>query len=167
MKNRKNRAAVFGVFTALALIFSYVELLIPINFGIPGAKLGLANLVIVIVLYKTDWKEALLLSVVRIILAGFLFGNLFGILYSLAGCILSLAVMTLLKKTGAFSVIGVSMAGGVSHNVGQLIIAMLVVETYAVGYYLPVLLITGLITGTLIGIAGREMLKRIDRIVLS
>lgn len=167
MKNRKNRAAVFGVFTALALIFSYVELLIPINFGISGAKLGLANLVIVIVLYKTDWKEALLLSVVRIILAGFLFGNLFGILYSLAGGILSLAVMTLLKKTGAFSVIGVSMAGGVSHNVGQLIIAMLVVETYAVGYYLPVLLITGLITGTLIGIAGREMLKRIDRIVLS
>ena len=167
VKNRKNRAAVFGVFTALALIFSYVELLIPINFGIPGAKLGLANLVIVIVLYKTDWKEALLLSVVRIILAGFLFGNLFGILYSLAGGILSLAVMTLLKKTGAFSVIGVSMAGGVSHNVGQLIIAMLVVETYAVGYYLPVLLITGLITGTLIGIAGREMLKRIDRIVLS
>ena len=167
MQNKKNRAAVFGVFTALALIFSYVELLIPINFGIPGAKLGLANLVIVIVLYKTDWKEALLLSVVRIILAGFLFGNLFGILYSLAGGILSLAVMTLLKKTGAFSVIGVSMAGGVSHNVGQLIIAMLVVETYAVGYYLPVLLITGLITGTLIGIAGREMLKRIDRIVLS
>ena len=167
MKNKKNRAAVFGVFTALALIFSYVELLIPINFGIPGAKLGLANLVIVIVLYKTDWKEALLLSVVRIILAGFLFGNLFGILYSLAGGILSLAVMTLLKKTGAFSVIGVSMAGGGSHNVGQLIIAMLVVETYALGYYLPVLLITGLITGTLIGIAGREMLKRIDRIVLS
>ena len=167
MKNRKNRAAVFGVFTALALIFSYVELLIPINFGIPGAKLGLANLVIVIVLYKTDWKEALLLSVVRIILAGFLFGNLFGILYSLAGGILSLAVMTLLKKTGAFSVIGVSMAGGVSHNVGQLIIAMLVVETYAVGYYLPVLLIRGLVTGTLVGIAGREMLKRIDRIVLS
>ena len=164
MKNRKNRAAVFGVFTALALIFSYVELLIPINFGIPGAKLGLANLVIVIVLYKTDWKEALLLSVVRIILAGFLFGNLFGILYSLAGGILSLAVMTLLKKTGAFSVIGVSMAGGVSHNVGQLIIAMLVVETYAVGYYLPVLLVAGLVTGFLIGVAAGEMLKRLVNI---
>ncbi len=167
MRNRKNKAAVFGVFTALALIFSYVELLIPVNFGIPGAKLGLANLVIVIVLYKTDWKEALLLSVVRIILAGFLFGNLFGILYSLAGGILSLAVMALLKRTGAFSVIGVSMAGGVSHNVGQLIMAMLVVETYAVGYYLPVLLIAGLITGTVIGIAGREMLKRLDRVVLN
>ena len=167
MRNRKNKAAVFGVFTALALIFSYVELLIPVNFGIPGAKLGLANLVIVIVLYKTDWKEALLLSVVRIILAGFLFGNLFCILYSLAGGILSLAVMALLKRTGAFSVIGVSMAGGVSHNVGQLIMAMLVVETYAVGYYLPVLLIAGLITGTVIGIAGREMLKRLDRVVLN
>lgn len=167
MKNKRGRVAVFGVFTALALIFSYVELLIPINFGIPGAKLGLANLVIIIVLYKTDWKEALLLSVVRIVLAGFLFGNLFGILYSLAGGILSLAVMALLKRAGAFSIIGVSMAGGVSHNVGQLIMAMLVVETYAVGYYLPVLLIAGLITGTLIGIAGREMLKRLDLAVLN
>ena len=167
MKNQRGRVAVFGVFTALALIFSYVELLIPINFGIPGAKLGLANLVIIIVLYKTDWKEALLLSVVRIVLAGFLFGNLFGILYSLAGGILSLAVMALLKRSGAFSIIGVSMAGGVSHNVGQLIMAMLVVETYAVGYYLPVLLIAGLITGTLIGIAGREMLKRLDLAVLN
>lgn len=167
MKNKRGRVAVFGVFTALALIFSYVELLIPINFGIPGAKLGLANLVIIIVLYKTDWKEALLLSVVRIVLAGFLFGNLFGILYSLAGGILSLAVMALLKRSGDFSIIGVSMAGGVSHNVGQLIMAMLVVETYAVGYYLPVLLIAGLITGTLIGIAGREMLKRLDLAVLN
>ena len=167
MKNKRGRVAVFGVFTALALIFSYVELLIPINFGIPGAKLGLANLVIIIVLYKSDWKEALLLSVVRIVLAGFLFGNLFGILYSLAGGILSLAVMVLLKRSGAFSIIGVSMAGGVSHNVGQLIMAMLVVETYAVGYYLPVLLIAGLITGTLIGIAGREMLKRLDLAVLN
>ena len=167
MKNNRGRVAVFGVFTALALIFSYVELLIPINFGIPGAKLGLANLVIIIVLYKSDWKEALLLSVVRIVLAGFLFGNLFGILYSLAGGILSLAVMALLKRSGAFSIIGVSMAGGVSHNVGQLIMAMLVVETYAVGYYLPVLLIAGLITGTLIGIAGREMLKRLDLAVLN
>ena len=167
MKNKRGRVAVFGVFTALALIFSYVELLIPINFGIPGAKLGLANLVIIIVLYKTDWKEALLLSVVRIVLAGFLFGNLFGILYSLAGGILSLAVMALLKRSGAFSIIGVSMAGGVSHNVGQLIMAMLVVETYAVGYYLPVLLIAGLITGTLIGIAGRERLERLDLAVLN
>ena len=114
MRKVGNRVAVFGVFTALALIFSYIELLIPVNFGIPGAKLGLANLVTVIVLYKTDWREALLLSVVRVVLAGFLFGNLFGILYSLAGGLLSVTVMAALKKTGTFSVIGVSMAGGVT-----------------------------------------------------
>ena len=161
-----NRVAVFGVFTALALIFSYIELLIPVNFGIPGAKLGLANLVTVIVLYKTDWRDALLLSVVRVVLAGFLFGNLFGILYSLAGGLLSVTVMAALKKTGTFSVIGVSMAGGVSHNIGQLIMAMLVVETYAVGYYLPALLIAGLLTGAFIGAAGRELLKRIESISL-
>lgn len=157
----KGKAAYFGVFTALALIFSYVETLIPFQFGIPGVKLGLANLIIVIVLYKTDWKEALLLSIVRIVLAGFIFGSLFSILYSLAGGILSLAVMALLKKKDSFSVMGVSMAGGVAHNVGQLIVAMIVVETYQVGYYLPVLLIAGLITGAVIGIVAGEVLKRI------
>lgn len=157
----KHKAAYFGVFTALALIFSYVETLIPINFGIPGAKLGLANLVIVIVLYKTGWKEALLLSVIRIILAGFLFGNLFGILYSLAGGLSSLAVMTMVKRRESFSMIGVSMAGGVTHNIGQLIAAMLVVETYQAGYYLPVLMLAGLATGTLIGLVCREVLRRL------
>ena len=162
----RNRAAYFGVFTALALILSYVETLIPINFGIPGAKLGLANLIIVIVLYKTDWKEALLLSVTRIVLVGFLFGNMFSILYSLAGGILSLAVQAVLKKQGSFSVAGVSIAGGVSHNIGQLIVAMIVVETYQVGYYLPVLLIAGVLTGLLIGVISGEVLKRIRQIDL-
>ena len=157
----KSKAAYFGVFTALALIFSYVETLIPIQFGVPGIKLGLANLIIVIVLYKTDWREALLLSVVRIILAGFIFGSLFSIIYSLAGGILSLAVMALLKRADRLSVVGVSMAGGVCHNIGQLIVAMVVVETYQVGYYLPVLLIAGLITGAVIGAIAGEVLKRI------
>ena len=157
----KNRAAYFGVLTALALIFSYIETLIPIQFGVPGIKLGLANLIIVIVLYKTDWREALLLSVVRIIIAGFIFGNLFSIVYSLAGGVLSLTVMVLLKRTDRFSVAGISMAGGVCHNIGQLIVAMIVVETYQVGYYLPVLLIAGLITGAVIGAVAGEVLKRI------
>lgn len=157
----KNRAAYFGVLTALALIFSYIETLIPIQFGVPGIKLGLANLIIVIVLYKTDWREALLLSVVRIIIAGFIFGNLFSIVYSLAGGVLSLAVMALLKRKDTFSVAGISMAGGVCHNIGQLIVAMIVVETYQVGYYLPVLLIAGLITGAVIGAVAGEVLKRI------
>lgn len=157
----KNRAAYFGVFTALALIFSYVETLIPINFGIPGVKLGLANLIIVIVLYQTGWREALLLSVTRIVLAGFLFGSLFSILYSLAGGLLSLAVMAFIKRYKGFSVIGISIAGGVSHNVGQLAVAMLAVSTWQIGYYLPVLLIAGLLTGALIGFVSREVLKRI------
>ncbi|HJD04908.1 MAG: Gx transporter family protein [Mediterraneibacter sp.] len=157
----RNRAAYFGVFTALALILSYVEMLIPVNFGIQGAKLGLANLVIVIVLYKTDWKEALLLSAVRILLSGFIFGNLFGILYSLSGGVLSLVLMALLKKSDRFSVVGVSIAGGVSHNIGQLCTAMLVVETYQVGYYLPALLAAGALTGFLIGIISQGVLRRL------
>ena len=157
----KQKAAYFGVFTALALIFSYIETLIPIQFGVPGIELGLANLIIVIVLYRTGWREALLLSVVRVVLAGFIFGNLFSIVYSLAGGILSLAVMALLKRTDRFSVIGISIAGGVCHNIGQLIVAMVVVETYQVGYYLPVLLIAGVITGAVIGAVAGEVLKRI------
>lgn len=160
----KNRVAYFGVFTALALIFSYVESLIPIQLGIPGVKLGLANLIIVIALYKMRLSEVFLLSIVRILLSGFLFGNYFSILYSLAGGLLSLAVMALLKKTGDFSVMGISMAGGVSHNVGQLVVAMMVVETFSVSYYLPVLLVAGLVTGFLIGVAAGEMLKRLVNI---
>lgn len=160
----KNRVAYFGVFTALALIFSYVESLIPIQLGIPGVKLGLANLIIVIALYKMRLSEVFLLSIVRILLSGFLFGNYFSILYSLAGGLLSLVVMALLKKMGDFSVMGISMAGGVSHNVGQLVVAMLVVETFSVSYYLPVLLVAGLVTGFLIGVAAGEMLKRLVNI---
>ena len=154
----KNKTAYFGVFTSLALILSYVETLIPISFGIPGIKLGLANLVIVIVLLQI--KEAFLLSVTRILLSGFLFGNLSMILYSMAGGVFSLAIMVLLRKTGGFSIQGVCIAGGVFHNIGQLLLAMMIVETYQVGYYFPVLLISGLVTGLLIGIVSSEVLKR-------
>ena len=157
----KSKVAYFGVFTALALIFSYVETLIPIQFGIPGVKLGLANLIIVIALYRMKLSEAYLLSIVRVLLAGFIFGNYFSIIYSLAGGILSLTVMALLRKKGGFSVIGVSIAGGVFHNIGQLIIASVIVETFSVMYYVPVLLIAGLVTGLLIGIASDGMLKRL------
>lgn len=160
----KNRVAYFGVFTALALMFSYIETMIPIRFGVPGIKLGFANIMIVIMLYKGSAKEALLLSIVRIMLSGFLFGNLSSILYSIVGGVLSLGIMTLLKKQGGFSVIGVSVAGGVSHNVGQLIVAMLVVETYQVGYYFPVLLVAGVLTGLGIGVVSQEVLKRIRNI---
>ena len=160
----KTRVAYFGVFTALALIFSYVETLIPINFGIPGIKLGLANLIIIIALYKMSLKEAYALSVVRVVLAGFMFGNLFSIIYSLAGGLLSLTVMALLKKTEKFSLLGISMAGGVFHNVGQLIVAMIVMENLNIAYYMPVLLISGLITGFMIGLVAGEMLKRLTKL---
>ena len=162
----KNKVAVFGVFTSLALILSYVELLIPINFGIPGMKLGLANLLVVILLYKGCPRDALLLSVIRILLSGLIFGNMFSIFYSLGGGLLSLAGMVFLKKTGQFTVAGISIGGGASHNVGQLLVAMFVVQTYQVGYYLPVLLIAGVITGAVIGILSAEVLKRTQSIRL-
>ena len=160
----KSRVAYFGVFTALALIFSYVETLIPFNLGIPGVKLGLANLIIVVALYKMRLSEAYLLSVVRVLLAGFIFGNYFSIIYSLAGGLLSLTVMALLKKWGGFSLQGISIAGGVFHNIGQLIVAAGVVETFSVTYYFPVLLVAGLLTGLVIGIVAEMMLKRLVNI---
>ena len=160
----KSRVAYFGVFTALALIFSYVETLIPINFGIPGVKLGLANLITLLALYKMTVKEAYLISIVRVVLSGFIFGNLFAILYSLAGGVLSITTMTVFKKSNKFSVYGVSMAGGVFHNIGQLIMAMLVVESVTIAAYLPILLVSGLVTGLVIGLVSNETIKRIGKI---
>jgi heptaprenyl diphosphate synthase len=159
----KNKVAQFGVILALALIFSYVESLVPISLGIPGVKLGLANLVIVIALYNMEIKEVYILSIFRVVLSGFIFGNGFAILYALAGAILSLTVMALLKKTDKFSVMGVSIAGGVSHNIGQLIVAVVVVHTFSITYYMPVLLIAGLVTGLLIGIVANEVQKRLPK----
>mgnify|MGYP002224179541 CR=1 FL=1 len=132
-KHRKDwgrQSAYFGMFLALSLIFSYVETLIPISFGIPGIKLGLANIVTVTALYYAGTKEAFVLAILRNILTGFLFGNLFAIFYSIAGSCFSILIMHLLKKRGSFSVIGVSIAGGVFHNIGQLLVAMLVVESF-------------------------------------
>ena len=159
----RKKVAYFGVLTALALIFSYVEHLIPIHVGVPGIKLGLANLIVLITLYEMGEKEAFLLSVVRVVLSGFIFGNLFGILYSMAGGILSLVVMCLLKRTTWFSMIGISMAGGVFHNIGQLLIAGLIVESFSIFYYLPILVFAGSLTGILIGFLANEMLRRLRK----
>ena len=161
MKTRK--IAYLGVFLALALILSYVESLIPFYFGIPGVKLGLTNLIVVVMLYCTGTKEAFGVSVARILLAGFLFGKLFSILYSLAGGVLSFIVMCLLKKTGRFHVISVSVTGGISHNLGQLIAAAFVVETYDIFYYMPFLLIAGVATGFVIGMLAQEFILRFEK----
>lgn len=160
----KGKVAYFGVFTALALIFSYIETLIPVSFGIWGVKLGLANLIIVTALYKLKLKEVYLLSVTRVILSGFIFGNYFSILYSMAGALLSLTVMAALKRDTGFSIMGVSVAGGVAHNIGQLIVAALVAESLSVVYYAPVLLAAGVLTGLVIGILAGQMIKRLVNI---
>ena len=153
----RDKVAYLGVFLALALICSYVESLIPFYFGIPGVKLGLTNIVVVLMLYCVGTKEAFAISMLRIVLAGFLFGNLFSILYSLAGGM----VMYLLKRTGKLGVLPVSVAGGMSHNIGQIAVAAFVVENINIFYYLPVLLVAGIVTGLLIGVAAQEIILRI------
>ncbi len=153
-----------GMFTAAAMICSYIESLIPINFGIPGIKLGLANLVVLLVLYTMGAKEAAAVSFLRIILTGFLFGNMFAILYSLAGGLLSFLVMWLLKRMELHMVF-VSVTGGISHNIGQLFVAALVVENYNILFYIPVLFIAGLFTGLLIGILSQEVVVRLKDVI--
>ena len=151
------------MFLALSLIFSYVETLIPISFGIPGIKLGLANIVTVTALYYAGTKEAFVLAILPNILTGFLFGNLFAIFYSIAGSCFSILIMHLLKKRGSFSVIGVSIAGGVFHNIGQLLVAMLVVESLSISYYMPVLLAAGILTGAVIGLLVQRLQRYLQK----
>lgn len=147
-----------GLFVALAMIFSYIETLVPINLGLPGMKLGLANLVVVTALYLLRPQEALLISLVRVLLVGFLFGSGMSILYSLAGGLVSFLAMVLLKRTGQFSIVGVSLFGGAMHNVGQLLVAAAVVENAKIFYYLPPLLCAGCMTGILIGLLALRIL---------
>ena len=150
-----------GLLTALGLIIGYIEFLIPIPLGIPGVKPGFANIVIVWALYSLGPWEALMINGMRIFLSGFLFGNFSMILYSLAGAAVSFLCMCLAKKSGLFSMTGVSMIVGVMHNMGQLLVAMAVLETVSLVYYGPVLLAAGVITGLLIGIVSGEVKKRI------
>ena len=150
-----------GLLTALGLLIGYIEFLIPIPLGIPGVKPGFANIVIVWALYSLGPWEALMINGMRIFLSGFLFGNFSMILYSLAGAAVSFLCMCLAKKSGLFSMTGVSMIGGVMHNMGQLLVAMAVLETVSLVYYGPVLLAAGVITGLLIGIVTGEVKKRI------
>lgn len=159
----RKKTAYLGVMLALALICSYVEVLIPIPIGIPGIKLGLANIVIVFAMYSIGIKEALVLSIMRVTISGFMFGNVVAIAYSLAGGLLSLFVMYLLKKTDKLSCISVSIAGGIMHNIGQMIVATILVDNYYVLYYVPVLMVAGFITGACIGIVAQEVFIRIGK----
>lgn len=161
-KSKTGKIALLGLCTSLALILAYVEVLLPpLYAAVPGIKLGLPNIVIVFVLYSFGLPSAAAVSLVRMILVSILFGNVMALAYSAAGALLSLAVMALLKKTDLFSVTGVSVVGGVLHNVGQILMAMYLFKTVQLGYYLIVLSVTGTISGILIGLCGAVAIKRI------
>lgn len=158
------KVANMGLMIALAFIFSYIESLFPIAVGVPGVKLGLANLVSIVALYAIGTRAACEITLIRVVLVGLTFGNLASMAYSLAGGILSLAVMVIAKKKDCFSVRGVSVLGGVFHNVGQIALAMVLLETRTLIYYLPVLAVSGVVAGVLIGILGDVMIKRLRKI---
>ena len=169
------KVAWLGMLIALAFVFSYIESLIPIQLGVPGAKLGLSNLVVMVALYTLDDKYAFALAVVRIILNGFAFGGMAAMIYSLAGGMMSFLVMMIVKRIGSssasetgvpkVSVLGVSVLGGVFHNVGQIIAAMFVLETTGLIYYLPVLAVCGTASGTAIGVLAAMVIRRVGKVV--
>ncbi len=159
MKTR--RVAFLGLFIALAFVMSYIEFLLPISIGIPGAKIGLANLVIVVALFVIGKKDAFILSVIRVLLVGLTFGNMAMTIYSIAGATLSFVAMLIAMKTNKLSVTGVSVVGGVFHNVGQIIVAMIMMETTGLIFYLPFLLVIGTISGVVIGIVSSMIIARI------
>lgn len=160
---RTKRLAISSMLACLALIFSYVEAIIPFNAGIPGVKLGIANLVVIIALYEMNFRYAFAINALRILISGLLFSGVFGALYSLAGGFLSLCVMWLLKKTDLFSMIGVSMAGGVAHNMGQLLVAALVVSNLKMFLYFPILMFSGIASGIMIGIIAYVIDKKVPK----
>lgn len=161
MKIEPKSVALLGICTAIAMVLSYLESLIPLSFAVPGVKLGLANIAVVFVLYKLGAKEAVLVSALRIIWMAILFGNFLTLAYSAAGAVLSLTAMILLKRSERFSAVGVSVTGGILHNAGQILVAMLIMETAQIVYYLPVLCISGIAAGVAVGIVSAILIKRI------
>lgn len=161
--SRTQKTALYGVLTALALILSYVESQIPALMAVPGMKLGLTNIVVLVALYSIDEKGALVINIVRIIVVSVLFGTAMSFAFSLAGGVLSYIVMILLKKTKRFGIAGVSIAGGVSHNIGQILVAMVLLNTYAIGYYLPILWASGIASGLVIGVIGGLVCSRLPK----
>lgn len=151
----------YALLVALAMVLSWLESLVPLSLAVPGVKLGLANLVVIFALYKLGPRQAAIISLVRVLLVTFTFGNAFSFAYSLAGAALSLLVMLLLQRTGKFSMLGVSIAGGVCHNIGQILVAMAVLGTAELMWYLPALLAAGIAAGVCIGAVGALVTDRI------
>ena len=155
------RIARYALLVALAMVLSWLESLVPVSAAVPGVKLGLTNLVVIFALYRMSLKDAAVISLIRVLLVSFTFGNAYSFAYSMAGAVLSLAVMAALKRTGKFSMVGVSVSGGVCHNIGQILVAMAVLGTGKIALYLPVLLVSGLAAGVAIGAVGALVARRV------
>ena len=165
MLSRKNigkTTALYAILVALALILSYLESLIPAFFAVPGMKIGLTNLVVLMALYLLNWQSAVFINIVRVILAGILFGNIYSLAYSLAGAILSGIGMILMKKSGKFRMITVSIVGGILHNVGQILVAVFVFQTLYIAWYILILWFAGIAAGAVVGILGTIICKRLE-----
>jgi heptaprenyl diphosphate synthase len=159
---RTKKIAFVGLAASLALLLSYVEFLLPPLFvAVPGIKLGLPNIIILYVLYCIDLKYAALVSFTRLFISALLFGNVMTLAYSAAGAVLSLLVMAILKKLDLFSTVGVSVSGGIAHNLGQILVAVVLLDTPQIAFYLIVLALTGTISGIFIGLCGALMVKRL------
>jgi heptaprenyl diphosphate synthase len=165
MRNNREqikKLSLLSLLTAAAMILSYVEAVLPPVFAsVPGIKMGLPNMIVIFILYRMGSVSAIAVSFVRIFLTALLFGSPMSFIYSLAGAVFSLAVMMILKKADFLSAIGVSVAGGVFHNLGQILMAMLLLETAAIGYYMIVLAVTGTIAGIFVGLCGAFLMQRI------
>ena len=159
---KTTKLTVMALSVALAMILSFVESQIPAFVAVPGVKVGLANIVVVFVLYKLGWKEAAVISLVRVFMMAVLFGSGASFFYSVAGAVLSLGGMILLKKCKVFSYVAVSVAGGVLHNAGQIAMACILLQTDVIRYYLPFLIISGVIAGVAVGLIAAVMVKRIN-----
>ncbi len=158
------RVAFCGMFTAVAIIMGYIESFIVIPGLLPGMKLGLANCVILFVLMRYGLTSAALVSLVRIIVVNSLFGNMTAAAFSLAGAALSIFVMSLLKKSGRFSTVGMSIAGGVAHNLGQVLVAMLIFDNVGMFCYFPMLIVAGVAAGVFVGILAGLVISKMDKV---
>lgn len=163
MRNKTKRLTALALLVAVGMLLSFIESRIPPLVAVPGVKLGLANLATLFALYTLSAKDALTVSLVRVSLSSLLFGNVSSFLYALGGALLSLLVMLLLKNTGIFSEVAVSAVGGVAHNIAQIAVAFIMLRTDVVLFYLAPLLISGVITGTVIGIVGGILIKKLSK----
>lgn len=166
MRNQTRRIALLGVLTSVALVLSYLEVMLPpISTAVPGIKMGLPNIIIIFLLYKFGLKEAVTVSLIRVFIVALLFGNVMTLAYSVVGAVLSLGLMTLFKKLDFFSQVGVSIIGGISHNLGQILVAIFLFDTIQIGYYMIILSITGTIAGVVIGIISSILVKKLEKLV--